>query len=83
VISPLALADGPPLILNSQTGIDDGQSGMVLQNAPLSTRPMVEAPQLEQQPNGQPPVIIAPIQLPATGASSAHAVTRMHVNSVQ
>lgn len=56
-----ALADGQPLILDSRTGIHDGQSGVVLdtqtgihdgrsgvvlQNAPLSPAPMVPAQQL-------------------------------------
>ena len=56
-----AMADGQPLelgtqtgihdgqsgvVLDTQTGIHDGKSGLVLQNAPLSRAPMVPAQQL-------------------------------------
>ena len=34
------------IVLDTQTGIHDGQSGVVLQNAPLSRAPMVPAQQL-------------------------------------
>jgi hypothetical protein len=34
------------IVLDTQTGIHDGQSGIVLQNAPLSSAPMVPAQQL-------------------------------------
>lgn len=34
------------IVLDTQTGIHDGQSGIVLQNAPLSSAPMVPARQL-------------------------------------
>ncbi|PXW25298.1 hypothetical protein C7413_14033 [Paraburkholderia silvatlantica] len=52
---------GQPLILDTQRGISDGQSGMVLQNAPLSHEPMVQA----EQPAGlaqdsSQPYIVAP-----------------------
>lgn len=66
-------ADRQPLVLDTQRGISDGQSGVVLQNAPLSRAPMVNAQSparpAELAPDaGQPPVIVAPyVQLP--GAS--------------
>jgi len=57
----VARADGPPLILSTQTGINDGQKGVVLQNAPLEHKrilaaqkpaaPVELAPDTEQQPN--------------------------------
>ena len=68
-----ARADGPPLILDTQTGIHDGQKGMVLQNAPLSHEPMVVA----RQPAGiaadsSPPYIIVEprIRVPGGGTRS-------------
>lgn len=76
-VSSLALADGPPVVLDTQTGIHDGQSGIVLQNAPLSRAPMVPAQQLptpmESNASGEPPIVVAPyIALPgANGASPA------------
>lgn len=77
-ISTCALADGPPLILDSQTGVHGGQSGVILQSAPFSHEPMVPAQQLPtpQQLNttsGEPPIIVAPyIALPGpNGAAPA------------
>nr|WP_245964903.1 hypothetical protein [Trinickia dinghuensis] len=91
-----AMAGGQPLELGTQTGIQDGQSGvelgtqtgihdgksgLVLQNAPLSRKPMVPAqqlPTLEQSDSasGQPPIVVAPyIALPgANGAAPAAGV---------
>ena len=73
-----AMADGEPLVLDTQTGIHDGQSGLVLQNAPLSRAPMVPAQQLPTlQQSGatdaQSPIIVAPyVALPgANGAAPA------------
>ncbi|RQH00580.1 hypothetical protein D1Y85_25080 [Paraburkholderia dinghuensis] len=67
-----AYADGPPLILDTQHGIIDGQKGMVLQNAPLSHEPMVAAHQ-PAEPAGLPndysqPYIVSPyIAVPGAG----------------
>lgn len=38
-----AVSGGQPLILDTQRGISDGQSGTVLQTAPLVKAPIVEA----------------------------------------
>jgi hypothetical protein len=61
-----------PVILDSQNGINDGQSGTVLQTAPLSHQPIVEAQPIatpaELAPNSTIPIVVAPyIQLPAGG----------------
>ncbi|HEY3597613.1 MAG TPA: hypothetical protein VGL08_08905 [Paraburkholderia sp.] len=63
-----------PLILDTQHGINDGQSGTVLQTAPLSHEPIVEAKPAAQPaqlaPNSSMPLYVAPyIQLPAGGQS--------------
>ncbi|TAM07187.1 MAG: hypothetical protein EPN70_03680 [Paraburkholderia sp.] len=67
-----AYADGPPLILDTQRGIIDGQKGMVLQNAPLSHEPMVAAHQPAAPaglaPDSSTPYIVAPyIAVPGDG----------------
>jgi hypothetical protein len=59
----------PPLVLDTQGGISDGQGGMVLQTAPLSHSRIVEAQPIaapeELTPNAAPPYIVAPyIQVP-------------------
>lgn len=65
-----ATAARQPLILDTQSGISDGQSGTVLQTAPLSTRRIVEAQPIatpEELPynNGSTPYVVAPyIQVP-------------------
>lgn len=66
-------AAGQPLILDTQRGISDGQSGTVLQNAPLSPQPMVQTQSLPTL-NGsgtdgsQPPIIVAPyVEVPGGG----------------
>ena len=61
-----------PLILDSQNGISDGQSGTVLQTAPLSHQPIVGAQPIaaptELAPNSSMPYVVAPyIQLPTGG----------------
>ncbi|MFM0228242.1 hypothetical protein [Paraburkholderia dipogonis] len=61
-----------PVILDSQSGINDGQSGTVLQTAPLSRQPIVEAQPIatpaELAPNSSIPIVVAPyIQVPAGG----------------
>jgi hypothetical protein len=72
----VARADGPPLVLDTQTGIHDGRTGMVLQNAPLSHEPMVTA----RQPAGgaadsSPPYIVVEprINVPGGGTRSGAA----------
>ncbi|MEQ5837829.1 hypothetical protein N0A02_00025 [Paraburkholderia acidicola] len=66
----LSTGGGQPLILDTQKGISDGQSGTVLQTAPLSHARIVEAQPIatptELAPNASPPIIVAPyIELPA------------------
>lgn len=68
--SSQAFADGPPVVLDTQTGIHDGQSGIVLQNAPLSRAPMVPMQQLPaptelNATSADAPIVVAPyIALP-------------------
>ncbi|GAB2879160.1 hypothetical protein GCM10027093_13200 [Paraburkholderia jirisanensis] len=67
-----ASGGGQPLILDTQRGIIDGQSGTVLQNAPLSKEPIVQAaPTAQPQqlaPDSSMPIYVAPyIQYPANG----------------
>ncbi len=72
-LTPAAARAGQPLVLDTQHGISDGQSGIVLQNAPLSHAPMVEA---QQSPapyspgtNSSTPIVVAPyIELPGGGS---------------
>jgi hypothetical protein len=71
--SASAHADGQPLILDTQGGISDGQAGTVLQNAPLSSQPMVQMQQLPTL-NGsgtdgsQVPIIVSPyVEVPGGG----------------
>jgi len=71
-LEPAGAADRQPLILDTQRGISDGQSGVVLQNAPLSRAPMVNAQPAarpaELAPETSPPLIVAPyVQLPGAG----------------
>ena len=81
-MASIAMADGPPVVLDTQTGIHDGQSGLVLQNAPLSREPMVPMQQLAAPAqldsagaNGQPPIVVAPyIALPGPGGAAPAAV---------
>ncbi|HEY4802752.1 MAG TPA: hypothetical protein VIH96_09045 [Paraburkholderia sp.] len=62
---------GQPLILDTQMGISDGQPGQVLQNAPLSHEPMVQAVQpAGLAPDSSQPYIVAPyVEVPAGGGS--------------
>ncbi|WP_321817941.1 MULTISPECIES: hypothetical protein [unclassified Paraburkholderia] len=67
-----AHAAGKPLILDTQTGINDGQSGTVLQTAPLSHQPMVQMQQLPtldgNGTSGSQPIIVAPyVEVPGGG----------------
>lgn len=54
----------PPLVLDTQTGIHDGQSGIVLQTAPLSKTMGTMAPTAQIPGSGgdegQPPIIVEP-----------------------
>lgn len=61
----MAKEDRPPVVLDTQTGIHDGRSGVVLQTAPLNPAPIVEPAQIRQpaklqQDNQQTPLIVAP-----------------------
>jgi hypothetical protein len=73
-----AQSGGHPLILDTQHGISDGQSGFVLQNAPLSQQPIVQAaPAAEPEQlapyNSSPPIYVAPyINLPTNGGTPPH-----------
>ncbi|MFM0213007.1 hypothetical protein PQQ96_37060 [Paraburkholderia sediminicola] len=63
-----------PVILDSQSGINDGQSGTVLQTAPLSRQPIVGAQPIatptELAPNSSIPIVVAPyIPLPVGGGT--------------
>ncbi|WJF91124.1 hypothetical protein QS306_05645 [Paraburkholderia bonniea] len=54
----------PPVVLDSQQGIHDGQNGLMLQTAPLVRAP-IAAPQpmaapAELAPNDRGPIIVAP-----------------------
>jgi hypothetical protein len=82
----VARADGPPLILDTQQGIIDGQKGMVLQNAPLSHEPMVAA----RQPAGtaadaSPPYIVVEprIKAPGSGTRSSSAGSSKSLSRTQ
>lgn len=71
-VVPSAWATGKPLVLDTRTGINDGQTGIVLQNAPLDSRPIAEpqpfAAPVQLQSGGQPPLIVSPyIEVPAAG----------------
>lgn len=61
--------DRQPMILDTRTGIHDGKSGVVLQNAPLVQQPMVPTQPMATlpglAPQAQPPIIVAPyIEIP-------------------
>ncbi|HZZ10100.1 MAG TPA: hypothetical protein VFE79_05370 [Paraburkholderia sp.] len=63
-----------PVILDSQSGINDGQSGTVLQTAPLSREPIVGAQSIaaptELTPNSSVPIVVAPyVPLPVGGGN--------------
>ncbi|CAB3771716.1 hypothetical protein LMG29542_06693 [Paraburkholderia humisilvae] len=77
--SAFAASGGQPLILDSQHGISDGQSGTVLQNAPLSQQPIVQATpaaqpeQLAPYNNSSTPIYVAPyINLPTNAGKPPH-----------
>src|SRR5262249_3514799 len=71
-------AGGQPLILDTQHGISDGQSGMVLQTAPLSQQPIVQAAPAAQPEqlapyNSSTPIYVAPyINLPTNSGKPPH-----------
>ncbi|RKE36877.1 hypothetical protein B0G76_3091 [Paraburkholderia sp. BL23I1N1] len=63
-----------PVILDSQNGISDGQSGTVLQTAPLSRQPIVGAQSIatppELAPNSSIPIVVAPyVPVPIGGGT--------------
>ncbi|WP_244101718.1 hypothetical protein [Burkholderia ambifaria] len=72
-----AATSSKPLILDTQRGIQDGQGGLVLQTAPLSSEPIVEPAGMRmpagQGPNSSVPLFVAPyINVPGWGASRAN-----------
>lgn len=74
VLTPAHAGDRQPLVLDTQRGISDGQPGMVLQNAPLSRAPMVNAQSpgrpFELAPDAAPPIIVAPyVEIPGRGGT--------------
>lgn len=66
---------GRPVILDSEGGINDGQSGTVVRTGPPSWQPIVgaqpiAAPTELAPPDSSIPVVVAPyVQLPAAGGS--------------
>lgn len=86
-LSPAAIAasGGQPLILDTQRGISDGQSGTVLQTAPLSHAPIVEAQPIasptELSNSSSVPIIVAPyVQLPVGGGGTPSPQPKPHPN---
>jgi hypothetical protein len=75
IVSTAHAAGGQPLILDTQHGISDGQSGIVLQNAPLSHEPIVQAAPAAQPEqlapyNSSTPIYVAPyINLPTNATN--------------
>lgn len=71
-----AASGGQPLVLDTQRGISDGQSGTVLQTAPLSHAPIVQAQPMaapaELSTDSSMPIIVAPYVDVQTGGGSAH-----------
>jgi hypothetical protein len=68
-----AWADGPPIVLDTQKGISDGQKGIVLQNAPLSHEPIVTARQpagatTDSSQSSQPYIVAPYIEVPGGGS---------------
>ena len=79
-------SDRPPVILDTQSGIHDGKSGVVLQNAPLVRQPMVPAQPTatltDMTPQAQQPIVVSPyIELP--GARDRRPVYRQRSTSGQ
>jgi hypothetical protein len=73
----IAASGGQPLILDTQRGISDGQSGTVLQTAPLSHAPIVQAQPIasptELSTNSSAPIIVAPyVGVPVGGGGSPY-----------
>jgi hypothetical protein len=64
-----------PVILDSQGGINDGQSGTVMRTGPTSWQPIVDAQPIARPvelapPESSVPIVVAPyIQLPVGGGS--------------
>nr|WP_042324355.1 hypothetical protein [Paraburkholderia ginsengisoli] len=71
-----------PVILDSQGGINDGQSGTVMRTGPTSWQPIVGAqpmatPTELASPESSVPIVVAPyIQLPAGGGSPPRPLPR-------
>jgi hypothetical protein len=82
----LADADRKPVVVDTQTGIQDGQSGVVLQSRRLARAPVVSGTRVAVAPGEaaqQPAIIVSPyIVLPA-GASAPLPELRPHAAPVQ
>ncbi|AIO68831.1 hypothetical protein [Burkholderia oklahomensis] len=68
-VPAVAGTNGAPLILDTQSGIHDGKSGIVLQNAPLSRAPIAApaqpAPMTGLPPDSTTPMVVVPyIEVP-------------------
>ena len=76
-----ASSRGQPLILDTQKGISDGQSGTILQTAPLSHARIVEAQPIATPPElspNSPPILVSPyIEYPAGGPSQTAPRSRL------
>ncbi|MGF6596613.1 hypothetical protein P3T23_001324 [Paraburkholderia sp. GAS448] len=73
-----AASGGQPLILDTQRGISDGQSGTILQTAPLSHARIVQAQPIasptELSTDSSVPIMVAPyINLPVGAGGSQRA----------
>lgn len=83
----LAAPSAQPVILDTQTGIHDGQSGIVLENAPLVREPMVPAQSLpaptELAPQGQQPIVVSPYIDLSTGAPAPRGPHRVRTGPAQ
>ncbi len=73
-LSASAASASKPLVLDTESGINDGGRGVVLQTAPLSQQPIVTATPARspaELPPDSSPIIVAPyINLPMGGASA-------------
>jgi hypothetical protein len=71
-----AASSDQPLVLDTQSGISDGHSGIILQTAPLSHKAIVEASPMaaptELAPSSSIPIVVEPyVGLPTAGALGA------------
>lgn len=77
-----AASGGQPLVLDTQRGISDGQGGTILQTAPLSHAPIVQAQPIaaptELSTNSSMPIIVAPYVDVQAGGGSPHPYLQPH-----